>query len=138
MRLARRLLLAFWAGLLVTLGAVVAPTLFLTLADPHLAGSIAGDLFRLATVASAAIAAALLVLGSRTWVAGVGARQAAAIGPAMLLSVSEWFVRPLIAAARVAGGTDTAAFATWHAVSSGLYWLAALWVLAELVRELRG
>lgn len=137
MRLARRLLLALWAGLLLVTGAVVAPTLFAVLDDRHLAGFIAGHLFRTATVLSAAIAAALVVLAALEPGAGTRARQAAAVGPALLLSVSEWLVRPLLEAARAAHGVDGGAFAAWHAVSSALYWAAAIWVAAALVRELR-
>jgi hypothetical protein len=111
-RLARRLLLALWAGVLVTLGAIVAPVLFVTLADRQLAGRIAGELFRVATWGSVASAA-------------------------LLLGASEWLVRPLLEAARAAGGAGGAAFAAWHGVSSALYLAATLWLVAELVRELR-
>lgn len=136
MRLARRLLLAFWAGLLLTLGAVVAPTLFAVLADRRLAGFIAGNLFRSATVISAAIAALLAGLAARAGGEQVRSRQAEAAVPAVLLSISEWLVRPLLEAAR-AGGTGGGAFAAWHAVSSGLYWLATVVVVVAVVRELR-
>jgi hypothetical protein len=136
-RLARRLLLACWAGLLVSIGAVVAPTLFATLADRHLAGLIAGSLFRVAAVISAALAAVLVVLAAGAGGAAVRARQAGALGPAILLSVSEWLVRPMLEAARAAAGAGSAAFGAWHAVSSALYWTATIWVAAELVRELR-
>ena len=137
MRLARRLLTALWAGLLLTVAAVVAPALFAVLADRHVAGSVAGHLVLIVTVLSAAIAAALVVLAAREPGPAARARQLAAVGPAILLSSSEWLVRPLIEAARAAGGVDGRAFAAWHGVSSGLYWAATIWVVATLVRELR-
>jgi hypothetical protein len=136
-RLARRLLLAGWAGLLLTLGAVVAPTLFAVLADRHLAGFIAGNLFRTATVISAAIAAALVALAARSSGAGTRGQQAEALLPALLLSASEWLIRPMLDAARATAGTAGSAFAAWHAVSSALYWAAAVTVVVALVRELR-
>ncbi|HUO78541.1 MAG TPA: DUF4149 domain-containing protein [Steroidobacteraceae bacterium] len=136
MRLARRLLLAFWAGLLLTLGAVVAPALFAVLDDRHLAGTVAGALFGIATALSAAIAAALVALAPRAPAAPPGGR-AAAVGPALLLAASHFGVRPLLDAARAAGAGGASAFAAWHALASALYWAAAVWVTVALVRELR-
>ena len=137
MRLARRLLVALWAGLLLSIGAVVAPALFAVLADRHLAGAIAGHLFLIVTVLSAAVAAALAVLAALEQGPATRARQLTAAGPAILLAGSEWLVRPLIEAARATHGVDGRAFAIWHGVSSGLYWLATIWVVVALVRELR-
>jgi hypothetical protein len=135
-RLARRLLLAAWAGLLVAIGGVVAPTLFVVLADRHLAGLVAGSLFRTATAISAGAAALLVMLAVRAQAPGARAREARAAGPAIVLLFSEWLVRPMLEAARDAGGAGGAAFGLWHAVSSGLYWVATVWVAVELVREL--
>ncbi len=134
MRLARRLLLALWAGMLVSVGALAAPVLFATLADRHLAGTLAGALFRVVTVASAAIAALLAWIGTRR-IEGA-ARLAAALGPARLRSAREWGVRPFIEAARAAGATGGLAFGAWHGLATLLYWTAAAWVGRELVREL--
>ena len=118
--------------MLVTIGAVVTPVLFATLTDRHLAGVLAGSLFRVATVGSAALAAVLVMLESAT---ATRARLAAAVGPAIILSVSEWLVRPLLEAARAAA--TGAAFAAWHALSTLLYAGATAWVVASLIRELR-
>jgi Domain of unknown function (DUF4149) len=134
-RLARRLLLAVWAGLLLAMGAVAAPTLFAVLDDRHLAGRVAGSLFRVTTVISAGIAALLVILAAGAKEPGSPGRPAGAVGPAILLAVSIWLVRPLLEAARAAGAG--AAFGAWHAVSSALYWAATAWVAVELVRELR-
>jgi Domain of unknown function (DUF4149) len=132
-RLARRLLLAVWAGLLLATGAVAAPTLFAVLDDRHLAGRVAGSLFRVTTMVSAGIAALLVILAAGAKNPGSPRRAAGAVGPAILLAASVWLVRPLLEAARGAG----AAFGAWHAVSSALYWTATAWVAAELVGELR-
>jgi hypothetical protein len=58
----RLLLAAFWVGSLWTIGYVVAPTLFSTLADRVLAGFIAGKLFRIEAWVSVVCAVALFVL----------------------------------------------------------------------------
>ena len=58
---ARLLIATFWVGMLWTVGFVVAPTLFATLADRALAGTIAGGLFRV--VAWLSLACAMLLFG---------------------------------------------------------------------------
>ncbi len=61
---ARLLIATTWVGSLWTVGFVVAPTLFATIADRRLAGSIAGSIFRVEAWLSIAcfIALALLLL----------------------------------------------------------------------------
>lgn len=59
---ARILIATFWVGTLWTMGAIVAPTLFATLSDRALAGTIAGSLFRVIAWLSLFCAAALFVL----------------------------------------------------------------------------
>jgi hypothetical protein len=59
---ARLLIATFWVGTLWTTGFVVAPTLFATLSDRALAGTIAGSLFRVVAWLSLFCAAALCVL----------------------------------------------------------------------------
>jgi hypothetical protein len=137
-RLARRLLLALWAGALVTIGGLVAPTLFQMLADSRLAGFVAGCLFRRATYLSVAIGVAVAVLGLLLEPGPTGRRRAAwAQAPAALLLLSEFGVRPLLAAARAAGGASGAAFAIWHGVSTALYVAATAAAVVLLVEELR-
>lgn len=58
----RMLLVALWVGSLWTIGYVVAPTLFATLADRVLAGFIAGKLFRIEAWLSVACAIAFLAM----------------------------------------------------------------------------
>ena len=135
MRLARRLLLASWCGALIAQTALTAPTLFAVVADRRLAATIAGELFRRLTWASVAIALLLAVAALWSEASGGGRRQAAwLLAPAGVLLASEYAVRPLLVAARVAGG---AGFAFWHGVSTALYILAVGIVVGLTIRELR-
>jgi hypothetical protein len=59
---ARILIATFWVGMLWTVGFVVAPTLFSTLSDRALAGTIAGGLFHMVAWLSLFSAAALAAL----------------------------------------------------------------------------
>jgi hypothetical protein len=137
-KVAPRLILALWSGGLVTIGAVVAPTLFATLDDRRLAGQIAGSLFRVATFGSLLLCLLLLLAERRGQVSRPTRRQLVGrLAPALLLAASEWGVRPLLEAARAAGGSGSAAFAAWHGVSTLLYVAASAWLVATLVAELR-
>jgi hypothetical protein len=140
--LARRLLLALWAGLLVTIGGLVAPTVFAVLPDRRLAGVIAGELFRRTTLVSVAVALVLYGLNwARAAARGAIAHRAAdgarLLAPAVLLALSEYAVRPVLEAARAAGGVGGTAFVVWHGVSALLYAAATLYTVALLVGELR-
>jgi len=141
-RLARRLLLALWAGLLVTVGGLVAPTLFAILPDRGLAGFIAGELFRRTTLVSLVLAGALLVLACVPDAGGAAlARRASGarmLPPAAFLALSEYAVRPLLEAARATGDAGSPAFAAWHGLAALLYSAATLWTVALLVAELKG
>jgi MFS family permease len=59
---ARLLIATFWVGMLWAVGFVVAPTLFSTLSDRALAGTIAGSLFHIVAWLSLLCAAALVAL----------------------------------------------------------------------------
>lgn len=135
MSLARRLLLALWAGALVTVGALVAPTLFAILPDRHMAGFIAGELFRRLTLGSFVVALALVLLGG-AGAAGRPARRFLPLVPAALLALSEYGVRPLLEAARAGAGAGSPAFVAWHGVSTLLYLAATVVAVWLLVREL--
>lgn len=132
--LARRIAVALWAGLLVTVGALVAPTLFRVLPDRALAGLVAGELFHLVTLLSVPAAALAFLLHapgpgplrSRGW----------ALVPAALLLANEYALRPVMDAARAAGRV-TPAFMAWHGLSAALYAAATLVALLLLVREAR-
>ena len=137
MRLARRLLLALWAGLLVAVGALVAPTLFSILANRLVAGRIAAELFRRTTLLSIGLGLAILALG---WDAPAGrhrGRRLLPLVPAALLVLGEFGVRPFLEAARLAAGPGSSAFIAWHGVAAAIYLLAMLSAVGLLVEELR-
>lgn len=139
MRGARALVLALWAGALLTIGALVAPTLFRVLADRSLAGFIAGEFFHRATWLS--VVAGVLAFALRTEASPMSRPRLLrhrfwALLPAALLLANEYALRPVMAAARAAGQV-TPAFMAWHALSAALYAAATLLALALLVRELR-
>lgn len=134
----RGFVLALWAGALVTVGGLVAPTLFRVLPERALAGLVAGELFRLVTWVSVAAAVAVFCLRSAAPGAerGVLASRGWSLAPAALLLANELAVRTLMERTREAGQV-TAAFLAWHAASAALYALATLVALALLWRELR-
>lgn len=132
MRIARDLLLALWAGGLVTVALLIAPVLFAALDDRHLAGHLAGEYFRIATLASLVLGAAVAGLGLRLPGRSV-VLPLLAVG---LLAASEWLVRPALEAARGASGTVSRAFMAWHTVSTLLFGAATLCVIWALVRAL--
>ena len=61
----RLLIVTLWVGSLWAIGYLAAPTLFATLYDRVLAGTVAGSLFR--TEAWVSVTCALLLLGLRAW-----------------------------------------------------------------------
>ena len=127
-----RLILALWAGLLATIGLVVAPGLFRLLDDRELAGRVAGGFFAFATIASLPIGLAYALLARRA-----GQRAGLAFVAMTVLALSEWVVRPQLSAARLAQGAQSRAFAVWHGLSTLLYLAALAAVVALLVRQLR-
>lgn len=97
-----------WAGSLWTIGYLVAPTLFATLSDRALAGSIAGSMFRNGAMLSAAFALLMLVLLKRAKAGLAPRRRRLLLGIvlAMLACVllNYFGIQPLIAAIREAAG----------------------------------
>ena len=136
MRLTREFLLSLWAGLLVSIGALVTPTLFAILANRVVAGGIAAELFRRTTLVSIAVALLLSLLG-RERQRAMSARRLAPLVPAALLALGEFAVKPMLEVARAASGPAGRAFIAWHATSAALFALATLIVLALLVLELK-
>ena len=133
--LSRRVVVALWAGLLVTVGALVAPTLFRVLPERALAGLVAGELFHLVTWLSVPAAALAFLLHAPDG-PGPLRHRLWALAPAALLLANEFGLRPAMDAARAAGRV-TPAFMAWHAVSAALYAGATLLALLLLVREAR-
>lgn len=131
MILARRLLLALWAGVLVSIGGLAAPTLFHMLGSPMVAGRVAAELFDRTTILSGACALALLVLGAADRAVSMRLRIAP-LWPALALAANTLVLRSLME-----GGPRDGNFALWHSLAVLLYLAASGGVLALLVLELR-
>jgi hypothetical protein len=138
---ARRFIVTIWVGSLLTIGYIVAPTLFATLADSILAGTIAGRLFRIEAwigVASAVILLGMARLSSHdssdrmrkrtAWLAG---------GMLVCILVGYFALQPFMAALRetaAASGGMTgeirARFGLLHGISSVFYLVESILGLA--------
>jgi hypothetical protein len=141
---ARLLVATAWAGSLWTVGYLAAPTLFGTLSDRVLAGTIAASLFHVQALVSIGCALLLLLL---LWLdkSGVpGARRTTvALALAMLACtlVSHYGLQPEMAALRAAAGPggvmESAAkgrFGMLHGISSSIYLfqsLLAAWLVVK-------
>ncbi|MES2743481.1 MAG: DUF4149 domain-containing protein [Pseudomonadota bacterium] len=133
----RALLIALWAGSIWTVGYLVAPTLFATLADRVLAGTIAGGMFR--TQAWLSVGCAIALLGLLYWrPAELAPRRRAVLmalagGMFACTLLSHFALQPLMAQLREAAGPggvmDGAAksrFGLLHGVSSVIYLLQSV------------
>jgi hypothetical protein len=128
----RVLLVTFWVGSLWTVGYLAAPTLFATLPDRALAGSIAGSLFRVEAWVSVGCGLSLLLLflADRDF---AKRRDCVVLVVLMLvcLSVGYFGLQPFMAALREAavanGGVMTdaarARFGVLHGMASVIYLL---------------
>lgn len=129
------LIAGLWAGVLVCIGAIAAPSAFALLALPD-AGRFVGRLFAQDAYLSLAAAIVLFVIERQR------ARGAAATGTGSVFSanlvillgtlfctVAGYFaVQPMMEAARA--GQGSVSFATLHFVSAGMFALKGLLVLA--------
>lgn len=121
----------FWMGSLWTICAVVATGLFAFLDDRHLAGSIAGQFFHIATwlgVAFAVLLAALLAVAASLTRSLAGWIAVAAAPPL----ANELALLPVMETARQAGNMPL--FGSLHLVSVVLFAIAGI---ATLVLALR-
>ena len=141
----RTLLATLWVGSLWTVGYLVAPTLFATLPDRALAGSIAGSLFRVEAWVSVACGLSLLVL--LFWDRRVEHRRFCIISVVLMLmclTVGYFGLQPFMAALRetaaLNGGVmDEAArsrFGLLHGVASVIYLVQSL-IGVALVLKIR-
>lgn len=137
----RRLVTALWAGSLWTTGYLVAPTLFATLADRIMAGTIAGQVFRSEAWLSMACGVILLLLlwaspadeaehGIMRKVRSSRSKTAIIIALMLLCTVVSYFgLQPVMSALRSGGLADEAArneFGVLHAISSGIFLVQSL------------
>ncbi len=140
----RTLLVTVWAGSLWTVGYLVAPTLFATLPDRVLAGTIAGSLFRVEAWLS--VACGLMLLGLFYADRGFARRRSCLwLVLAMLACVVIGYfgLQPFMAAlketAAANGGVmDDAArvrFGMLHGVASVIYLIQSFAALALVIRH---
>lgn len=142
----RVLVATFWAGSLWTIGYLVAPTLFSTLADKVLAGTIAGRLFQVeawVSVACATVLIALIMFGKTD---GQSVKQRSAllfIVCAMFFCtlVGYFGLQPFMAALRDAAGPGGVMnsdarmkFGILHAASAAFYLIQSLIGVALILK----
>lgn len=147
---ARLLIATLWAGSLWTVGYLVAPTLFATLSDRALAGTIAGRLFRIeawVSVACAVVLLALIRLLSKSQDGNDNRRAARqlswlVIGMLACTLLGYFALQPFMAslreaAAGAAGVMDSnakAQFGMLHGVASTFYLIQSLLAVALVLR----
>ncbi|RSZ59699.1 DUF4149 domain-containing protein [Massilia atriviolacea] len=126
----RLLLVTAWAGSLWTVGYLVAPTLFRTLSDSVLAGTIAGSMFRSEAIVSLVCGAGLLAVLALDRAIDARRRRVLMLVVAAMLAlqaVSSLGLGPMMAALKEAapGGVMEGAarkqFGMLHGISMGLY-----------------
>ena len=128
-------LAGLWAGILLCIAAIAAPSAFATLASSD-AGRVVERVFMQEAYLSLAVAIVLFVIERQRsrQVAAVGAGSVFSANLVLLLgtlfcTVAGYFaLQPMMAAARA--GQGTVSFMTLHAVSAGLFVLKGLLVLA--------
>ncbi|WP_353155364.1 DUF4149 domain-containing protein [Herminiimonas fonticola] len=144
---ARLLIATFWVGTLWAVGFVVAPTLFSTLSDRALAGTIAGSLFRVVAWLSMFCAAALLALlfqAARNEQAKISKTVLWLIAGMVACTLIGYFgIQPYMAELRLIlhSVTDAALladakkqFGIMHGVSTGVYVVQSLFGAALIVK----
>lgn len=138
----RRLLPAVWLGLMLALGAVVAPSLFALLDRPS-AGRVAGRLFAIEAQLSLLLCVVLgLIERARAARLTQGPNGSRFSGELMLILgalfctvLGHHALQPMLEAARAGQGAWS--FATLHAIATGLFGLKAVIVAALAWRVAR-
>lgn len=141
----RLLVAALWAGSLWTIGYIVAPTLFASLSDRVLAGTIAGRLFRVEAWLSLACGLILLFMLLRAR-AELTTKQKnicmLLIGAMLTCTLIGYFgLQPFMAALREAAGSNGVmksdakmTFGILHGISSVFYLLQSILAAILLLR----
>ena len=129
----RLLVAALWAGSLWAVGYLVAPTLFATLDDRKLAGSIAGAMFYVEAMVSLGCGVAmgvLLWLATPDWTPKRRRTALLLIVAMVMCTVASHFgLQPMMAELRATGLVDEAVksrFGMLHGISSGIYLVQSL------------
>lgn len=116
------LLLALWAGSLVTVCAIAAPSAFAVLPDRHWAGQVAARLFLIETLVGVAVSVCFIVALMSGRVASSRAVAFLVVMAAAGPLISQVVLSPLMEAARGAG--NMARFGMLHGVSALLFVVA--------------
>jgi hypothetical protein len=129
----RLLVAALWAGSLWAVGYLVAPTLFATLSDRTLAGSIAGSMFHAEAMVSLGCGVAmgvLLWLATPDWTPKRRRTALLLIVAMVMCTVASHFgLQPMMAELRATGLVDDAVksrFGLLHGISSVIYLVQSL------------
>lgn len=131
----QQLLAAVWAGILLAVGGIAAPSLFAVL-DRSVAGLAAGRIFATEAYVSLGLAMALfLIERQRTRQAALQAGQSVMSAELMLVMgalfatvLGHFALNPMIVAAKA--GQGSLSFGTLHAMSSSLFLFKGVLVLA--------
>ena len=124
-----------WAGLVIGVGAVAAPTLFATF-ERSIAGEGAGRIFGVEARLSLAFAAILFVIERRRvrdllesgiQISVVSLNLLLTLGALFLTIFGEFALHPMIEAAK-AGQPSMLSFGALHGISASLFWLKGLMV----------
>jgi len=129
-----RILLTLWVGSLWAIGYIAAPTLFATLEDRALAGTLAGAMFEIVAYIGM-VCAALLLLSNQLRNPGRRLNWRAVVLSVMFLLVlaGQFVVAPMVAEMRLAGTSASPAFARLHGVAATAYLITSLLGLALVV-----
>ena len=138
----RRVLPGLWAGLMLALGAVAAPSLF-ALLERSQAGLVAGRLFTVEAQLSLVMCIALGLLerqrGARRAAAGAGSRVSAelllVLGALFCTVLGHFALQPMMEGARAGQGRWS--FGALHGLSSALFLLKGLLVATLAWRATR-
>ena len=140
-QIAQRLFLfvsSLWVGSLITVGYLVAPTLFATLTDRQVAGMVAGAIFQVEAYVSLVLCVALLVLANLLVSRGLQAYRAirwillamlvcAALGSFVLMPWMENLREDaLLQGMPVMYSPSASLFATLHGISSSVFLVQSL------------
>jgi len=120
-----RVLLTLWVGSLWVTGFMVAPVLFATLEDRALAGTLAGELFRLTGYTGLACGGLLLALNAVNYRA-LNRRGLLLAGMLLLVVIGQFVLAPMIAGLREQGLSATPRFGQLHGLASVLYVITCL------------
>ena len=124
-----------WAGMIIAVGGVAAPGLFMAL-EREMAGKGAGRIFTLEAKLSLAIAVLLFVIERRrvrdlieqgVQISAMTANLLLILGALFLTVFSEFALHPMIQAAK-AGQPTALSFGALHGISAVLFWIRAVLV----------